>query len=379
MPRVLGITQSRFDPASRCRLIQFIPHLARVGWEVIHRPNRPDRQWRSPLNWRPLRAVHYRLGRAAMKWNRVRDLALARECEAIFINRDLANEGFFLRKLLEPYAPAVVYDFDDAIFVGRRERAVRWLCQRAGWVTPGNDYLAQYARRHTSRVTIIPTVIDTGAYQVRKPGEDEKRVKVRVGWSGSDQSIRATLFPRLEMLKTLQMRVPFELVVITNTRPTLAADFDWSFVPWRESDEHLLSTRMDIGIMPLKDDPFQKGKCGLKLLQYMAAGLPTVASPVGVNSEIVLPGLTGFLASTDQEWHQAIEQLVRSSDLRSTMGGQGRRRCELHYSINRWLPVLVDVLERVRCPAIQRRDKCSVAVAGMKGESAQLRAVSSRR
>lgn len=350
MPRVLGITQSGFDPASRFRFIQFIPHLEKAGWEVIHRPNRPDRQWNSPLSWRPLRAVHYRLGRVAMKWNRMRDLSLARECDAIFVNRDLANEGFFLQSLVAPHMPRVVYDFDDAIFIGKREHAVRWLCERAGWVTPGNEYLAEYSRKHNSHVTVVPTVIDTDAYQPRKYGASDTRSKVRIGWSGSDQSIGSTLVPRLEMLKALQTRIPFELVVITNTRPTLPVEIEWSFVPWRESDEHLLSTRMDIGIMPLKDDAFQKGKCGLKLLQYMAAGLPTVASPVGVNAEIVLPGLTGFQASTDAEWHEALGRLVRSADLRASMGNEGRKRCEQHYSVNRWLPELIQIFEKVRQP-----------------------------
>lgn len=378
MPKVLGITQSGFDPASRFRFIQFIPHLERAGWEVIHRANRPDRQWNSPLRWRPLRAVHYRLGRVAMKWNRVRDLSAARECDAIFINRDLANEGFFLRGLLAPHMPHVVYDFDDAIFVGKREPAVRWLCEKAGWVTPGNEYLAEYSRRHNARVTVVPTVIDTDAYEPRKACAAPGSTKVRIGWSGSDQSIGSTLFPRLEMLKALQARVPFELVVITNTRPTLPVSLDWSFVPWRESDEHLLSTRMDAGIMPLKDDAFQKGKCGLKLLQYMAAGLPTVASPVGVNSQIVLPGLTGFLASTDAEWHESLERLVRSADLRASMGAQGRQRCEQHYSINRWLPELIHIFEQVsrRQPASQGR---AAGVPSPAAEPSRLTAASSRR
>jgi len=136
--------------------------------------------------------------------------------------------------------------------------------------------------------------------------------------------------------------------VITNTRPRLnVPGLRWSFVPWRAEDEPHLSKQFDIGIMPLRDDAFQRGKCGLKLLQYMAAGLPTVASPVGVNESIVRHGTTGVHAKTEADWHDALSTLIRDHDLRATMGRAGRQRCEEEYSIRRWLPVLLDILGKV--------------------------------
>jgi hypothetical protein len=347
MPRLLGMTNSAFDPASRVRFIQFIPGLEQASWNVVHRPNLPDRQWRSRLPGRWSRAAAHRLGRVRMKWNRWRDVSEAGHFDAVFVNRDLAGGGLLFEKRLLSRNSRVVFDFDDAIFVGRNEAAVAWMCSRAAWVTPGNEYLAAFARRFTSRVTVIPTVIDTDRYALappRSPG-----APVRVGWSGSDQSISSALYPSLPMLEALQKRLGFEFVIITNTRPTLpGTSLRFTFIPWRAEEEGGLGRHMDIGLMPLVDDTFQRGKCGLKLLQYMAAGLPTVASPVGVNATITIPGETGFLASTAGEWAGALEALVRSEELRRKLGAAGRRRCEESYSIRVWLPALLEILDRVR-------------------------------
>jgi len=345
MPSLLGMTNSAFDPASRVRLIQFIPGLEKAGWKVDHRPNVPDRQWKSSLPGRWSRAAHYRIGRLQMKWNRWRDVSQAGRFDAVFVNRDLAGGGLLFEKRLLSRNPRVVFDFDDAIFIGPNEAAVAWMCSHAAWVTPGNEYLAAFARRFTSNVTVIPTVIDTDRYTVAPPWP--AGAPVRVGWSGSDQSIAPALFPSLPMLEALQERLGFEFVIVTNSRPTLPVSrLRFTFVPWKAEEEGELGRHMDVGLMPLVDDAFQRGKCGLKLLQYMAAGLPTVASPVGVNAEITIAGETGFLARSEGEWASALETLVRSADVRERIGQAGRRRCEERYSTRRWLPELVAILER---------------------------------
>jgi hypothetical protein len=291
-----------------------------------------------------------------MKWNRWRDVSGAGRFDAVFVNRDLAGRGLVFEKRLLSRNPRVVFDFDDAIFIGRNEAAVAWMCAHASWVTPGNAYLAEFARRFTSNVTVIPTVIDTDRYTVAPPRP--AGAPVRVGWSGSDQSITAALFPSLPMLAALQARLGFEFVIVTNTRPTLpVSGLRFTFVPWKAEEEGELGRHMDVGLMPLVDDAFQRGKCGLKLLQYMAAGLPAVASPVGVNAEIVIRRETGFLAERDEDWGAALEELVRSADLRNSMGRRGRRRCEEHYSIRRWLPELIAILTRVASDRPERASR----------------------
>lgn len=358
MAKILGLTQSSFDPASRFRFIQFIPHLEKEGWIVDHRPNTPDRQWKSSLPSAMLRALHYRAGRLLMKVNRLSDLIGSKRFDVAFVNRDFAAEGPRLQKLFRPIVCKTVFDFDDAIFVGPKEPIVRWMCENSAWITPGNEYLAKYARQFNERVTVIPTVIDTDEYIPRTYESAKVHKRIRVGWSGSDQSIRATLVPHLEMLSKLQARVDFELVVVTNTRPELPiSNLRWTFHAWSALEEPLLGSKFDIGIMPLLDDEFQKGKCALKLLQYMAAGLPTVASPVGVNADILQDGTAGMLARNDADWHRALECLISNHNLRAEMGRAGRALCEQEYSVKRWLPVLIGILEVVQKETCRARRK----------------------
>lgn len=347
MPKVLGLTTSAFDPASRVRFIQFIPHLMRAGWEVEHRPNVPDRQWSSSLPGRIPRALHHRAGNLLMRYNRWRDVSHSDSADVVFVNRDLAGDGLFFEKRLLRRNPRVVFDFDDAIYLGPNEPAVRWMCENAAWVTPGNEYLGEYARQYSCRVTVIPTVIDTDLFLPQTHGGADKMLP-RLGWSGSDQSIRATLFPFLPMLAEAQRRTPFELIVVTNTRPQLpvSAEFRWRFVQWGPQAEPHIGMYMDIGIMPLLDRPFQRGKCGFKLLQYMAAGLPTIASPVGVNRQITENGCTGILAVTERDWLEALHCLLTSPDLRKEMGRAGRQRCVQCYSLTTWLPRIIAIFNR---------------------------------
>lgn len=347
---LMGITQSAFDPASRVRFIQYMPRFGEAGWRVSHRPNRPDRQWRSELGSRIARGVHYRGGRAVMRLNRVRELLDAPAFDAIFVNRDLMAAELHYERVLVSRNPRVVFDFDDAIFLGsaKSERHARWMCEHAAWVTPGNAYLAGWAGQWTDRITIIPTVIDTDRYEQKQWCDSDFARPMRVGWTGSDNSIVGTLFPHLPMLARSQKELGFELVIISNTKPSLpVSGIDWTFRPWRAEEEGALGRMFDVGIMPLVDDAFQRGKCGFKLLQCMAAGLPTVGSPVGVNAEIVQEGRTGFLATTPEDWHEALRALSESPELRVSMGRAGRERCERDYSVHRWFPELLGVLERV--------------------------------
>ena len=340
------MTASARDPASRFRFIQLIPYLERNGWSVRHRPNVPDRMWSSPLRGRLIRAAHHRLGRALRLWNRWRDVTSADQFDVVFVGRDLAGGGLFFERELLRRNRSVVFDFDDAIYLEVGERPVRWMCEQAAWVTPGNEILGEFAGRYTRRVTVIPTVIDTDLYTTAAP---QGAGAVRVGWSGSDGSIRQTLFPYLAMLTELQRDIPFELVIISNTRPALPVSaLRWSFRAWTPEDEVAGLQSLDIGLMPLVDNAYQRGKCGLKALQYMATGRPVIASPVGVNREIVEHERTGMLASTPKEWGEALRLMISSPDRRKEMGQAGRRRVVENYSIQRWLPVFLDVLEKAR-------------------------------
>lgn len=240
----------------------------------------------------------------------------------------------------------VVFDFDDAIFTGNRASHIRWVCRHAAWVTAGNEYLAQFARQVTDRVTMLPTVVEVEKYALHQHHPSGR--PIHVGWCGSSHSIQETLYPYLVMFARLQARLGFDFVIISRPKPRLPdCGLKWTYVEWSEELESRIAAHIDIGLMPLIDNEFQKGKCGLKILQYMAAGVPAIASPVGINSRLIQHGERGLLATTEAEWFSAIEMLMSDHRLRQDLGHAGRAYCDQHYSLKRWLPVLLHLLEEV--------------------------------
>lgn len=352
MPRLMACSHSRDDPASRFRVMQYLSHFAAAGWDVSHRPNVPSRYRRPRLPLRPLRSLERRALMGLRRWNRGRDIRAAPSHDVVFVNRDLQEGVLAWEQRLFAANPRVVFDFDDAIYLGDERRAhIGWICSHAAWVTPGNESLAAFARQFTDRVTVIPSTVSTERYE-RHPlcggpgGFNPSRV--RVGWLGSDLSVRETLFPFWEMLGRLQEKFGFEFVVCSRPQPVPPpGPLVWRFVEWSPAVEERIGRHIDIGIMPLVDTEFQRGKCGMKLLQYMAAGLPVVASPVGVNASLVDHGRNGFLAATEPEWRDALAALVASPGLRREQGLAGRLRCESNYSAREWASRLLEIFGRV--------------------------------
>lgn len=350
MPKLLGITRSASDPSARFRFVQFVPYFKQAGWEVVHWPQSTDFIKAMSSRQLPRRLVS--LLRVVNLWQIVQQV---HRYDVVFMNRSMSyGHRFFFEQQLLRRNPRIIFDYDDMIFAGSTAPSVRWLCQYAAWNTPGNAYLAEIARQYTPHMTIIPTVIDVDTYTKRNYTDTTSRKnRVRVGWSGSDLSIKSSLFPYIPMFAQFQKELGFDFVIITNTKPTLPTnDLHWEFIPWKPAIEGQLSDFMDVGVMPLVDDKFQRGKCGLKLLQYMAAGIPTIGSPVGVNQDIVLHGTTGFLADEQDEWFTALKALTTSTDLLPEMGQAGRNRCEQYYSIRRWFPELLNTMECVRANKI---------------------------
>jgi len=346
MRRLMACSHSRDDPASRFRVVQYLPFFTAAGWDVTHRPNRPSRYW-TP-RW-PLRSLQRRAAVALRRASRERDVRDAARCDAVFVNRDLQEGRLEWEQRLFAVNQRVVFDFDDAIYLGPERRAhVGWVCAAAAWVTAGNESLAAFAREFTDRVTVVPSTVPVESYELHPLCRGaEPPGPARVGWLGSDLSIRETLYPHWEMLGRLQSRLGFEFVICSRPRPTPPPGGPrWRHVAWSPETEARISRHVDVGIMPLVDDEFQRGKCGMKLLQYMAAGLPVVASPVGVNAGLVTPGIDGFLATTETEWGEALAMLAASPDRRRALGLAGRDRCVAGFSTAAWAPRLLEILDR---------------------------------
>src|SRR5438105_494050 len=315
--RVLAIVPSVYDtnPSQRFRIEQWEPLLRARGVEVTFRP----------FESRELHAVLYKPERTAEKLRlvaealrrRAGDVRAARDYDAVYLLREAALLGppLFERWLARSGVP-YVFDFDDAVFVPyvspsngylsylKFPGKTRAICRMAAHVMAGNPYLADYARRVNPRVTVIPTTIDTAKYTVEPRAENVVPV---VGWSGS-YSTAQHLATLTGALRRLSERERFRLRVIG------APDFkikgvEVEALPWRPETEVEDRRPFDIGVMPLPDDQWSRGKCGLKALQYMALGVPTVCSPVGVNSEIIRDGENGLIASTDDEWVEKLSGL----------------------------------------------------------------------
>lgn len=247
----------------------------------------------------------------------------------------------------------MVLDYDDALFHqydNHRNPWVRWLLGRkiatvmrlAHTVVAGNDYLADYARRAGAlRVQVIPTVIDLSRYPMKDWTSGS--APFTIGWIGSPSTARylREIAPALaEVCKGGRAQVR-----LVGSGPVDLPGVPLEVIPWREETEVDEIRRFDIGIMPLPDEPWARGKCGFKLIQYMACGLPVVASPVGVNCQIVEPGGNGFLAATEDEWVNGLTTLLADAALRESMGHAGRLKVEQRYCLQKTGPELAALLQ----------------------------------
>jgi len=212
-------------------------------------------------------------------------------------------------------------------------------------VVAGNEYLAEYAERYNSSVHIWPTVVDTDYYQVRgvrDPGP------VRVGWSGSHHTLKMCLPILKNAIESLAKIRDFEFIVIANQKPDLNwAEVNWRYIPWSPENEVEGIGQIDIGLMPLADSPFERGKCGLKAIQYMAVGTPALVSPVGVNSEIVDHGKNGFHCESDDDWVQYAAKLIDNEEMRNEFGEKAARKVREMYSVNSLLPKMINLFEEL--------------------------------
>ena len=284
-------------------------------------------------------------------------VSLKRNWDVIFLFRELLPIGpALLERVLARKGIPIVYDFDDAIFLhdvsdaNKHFKRLKWpaktgeICDLSTHVTVGNPYLQHYARRFNRTVSILPTTIDTATYT---PQRDTHRNKVPViGWSGSFSTVK-----HLETvgaaLQVLRRSVKFKLKVVGTTDFALPG-IDVESKPWDARLEVSDISSFDVGIMPLPDDAWSRGKCGLKALQYMALGVPTVASPVGVNTQIIQDGKSGILASSESEWVENLEKLLNDGELRNRLGKAGRDAVEHNYSARVQAPRLLNILNDSR-------------------------------
>jgi len=330
-------------PSQRFRFEQYLDALTAHGHQYHLVPFLSVDTWN--ILYKPGQAAAKALGILAGFGRRLGLLFSVPNYDFVFIHREVAPIGppvfeWFIAKVLNK---KVLYDFDDAIWLANTSEAnkivagVKWhhkvgdICRWAHKNSCGNSYLANYARRFNANSVVNPTTIDTVHLhnQVRDQAVPGRLV---IGWTGTHSTLKY-LDQVVPVLAKLEAEgLDFEFRVISNQSPVLPVR-SLVYLPWRKDTEIADLLGFHVGLMPLEDDPWAKGKCAFKALQYMALGIPALVSPVGMNTEVVAHGHNGFVCATPAEWEASLRQLLADAGLRQRLGQAARLTVEQRYSV----------------------------------------------
>lgn len=350
----IGPHRPQRNGSQRFRMEQFFPYLKQAGFECDYSwfiDEDDDRVFYSSGKW--LNKLGIFLKAIRIRWA---DVMKANKYDVIFIQREAFMTGsvFFEKKFSKSNAK-IIFDFDDAIWkeeTSTSNQKLKWLkrpsktadiIKLADEVIVGNNFLADYARQYNTSVHIIPTTVDTSIYLPSK-NKINNGEKICIGWSGSKTTIKhfALLIPVLKMLnEKFGDRICFIQIGDKDFyEEGLKIDCD----DWHFENEVEELNKIDIGLMPLPDDDWAKGKCAFKAIQYMSLEIAPVISPVGMNTEVVEHGVTGFFANENEEWFSYISLLIHDHELRRKIGKQAREKIVASYSVEAQLNKLISIL-----------------------------------
>ncbi len=349
--KVLFLTKYGQQAAStRHRYTQYVPYLEQHGITCHISPLLDDDYLRRKLTTG--RTWLTSLTKAFIK--RVTALSKAHKYDLVVLHCEVFP---YFPPIFERYLQLVnvpyYYDYDDAIFHQYDQHHNKWVRRLFGnkvriimkgsdCVLAGNEYLASYARKVAPRVYVLPTAVDITRYIPRETNPDARR-PFTIGWIGSP-STAPYLKEKAAAIAQFCRRYPNTLVLSVGSGDIELPGVRIEIRPWSIETEVKDLREFDVGIMPLPDSPWARGKSGFKLIQYMACGLPVIASRVGANQDLVDHGENGFLATTDEEWVKALEELIQHPPLRLQMGKAGLEKVTSNYSLQVTAPRLLDIL-----------------------------------
>jgi glycosyltransferase involved in cell wall biosynthesis len=358
MPTILFIVAHRPNrsPSQRYRFEQYLDFFKTNGYDyefsyIINEED--DKIFYAPGNLFKKFAI---IARSIIQ--RSKDVYRANNFDIVFVQREALMIGSpFFEKRFSKSNAKLIFDFDDSLWLMDTSNANKkweWLKSKtktrqiisyAHLVLAGNEYLANFAKQTNSNVVVIPTTIDTQKAYRKTPYADTD--SICIGWSGSVTTIKhfeeATPF-----LKTIKQRFGDKVYFKVMGDPNYTnSELGIKGLPWSSETENDILASFDIGIMPLPDDQWVKGKCGLKGLSYMALEVPTIMSAVGVNTSIIQDGENGFLASTEDEWITKLSALIESFELRQKLGKNGKQTVEEYYSVKSQQDKYIDCFNEV--------------------------------
>ena len=357
-------------PSSRLRVYQYLPHLKKHGIEGTALPALPEpwfsRFYYSRSKW--VRGAQYLAEFFRNLWR----VLESRRYDLVYVQKGILTTNVrFQENFLKKFSRRFVFDLDDEVY-GNLIVEFRWpflrrlqdphqtekLSSLSRAVVAGNRHLRDLALRYNPRVFVIPTPVDTDRFRPALPltpslsplgrGEDEGKREIVLGWMGIPAGLDY-LAPLAPVFQELSHRYPIRLRLVTRKPDPVwevpGVKIEW--VPWVYGSEVESAGAFDIGLSPLADDEWTRGKCGLKLLQYMAMGLASVSSRVGANLDIVEEGVDGFLATEAGEWLKKLSLLIEDAALRKRMGEAARKKAEEKFSLKKTAPQLAEVLKEV--------------------------------
>lgn len=357
MKKVLYIVPHRMNrsPGQRFRCEQYIPEFEKSGYKITY----------SNIISASDDKIFYSEGKYFRKFLillksifiRIYDFFRVPSYDMVFIYREALMLGITLfERTIRIWKVPVVFDFDDAIWLAdtslgnarlewlKKPSKTKTIIRMADRVFAGNKFLADYAYQYNKNVDIIPTTIDL-QYHFKRDIKKEN-TGVCIGWTGTSTTLKhfETVLPVLEELyRKFGNLIYFKVIVNCEYE---VRHLNLKATPWSASTEIEDLSEIDIGIMPLPNDEWSKGKCGFKGLQYMALRIPTIMSPVGVNNEIITNGDNGFLASGQEDWFAKLCQLIENENLRKKIGNTGYQTIASEYSKAAWKEKYINLLEK---------------------------------
>ena len=338
---ILATAPEKINPSQRFRFEHFLNASNKYGLEFTLAPFFSDKTWK--ILHKEKHYLQKTIGILSGFVRRTKMLGSIRKFDMVYIHREASPIGppifeWIINKVLRK---PIVYDFDDAIWINTASQAnpfiavlkfgskVSFICKIAKSVSVGNEYLAAFAMRYSKDVRVIPTLVDTEKHHNQLKNQSSS--PITIGWTGTYTNFHNLTIVE-PVLRHLQKNFQIRIKLIADKNPNLK-NIEYDFQKWNYSSEIEDLLDIHIGLMPLIDSEFERGKCAFKAIQYMSLGIPAVISPVGANIKLIKDGENGYLVSSETEWLSKLENLINDPILRTKMGEKARKTIIDQYSV----------------------------------------------
>ncbi len=324
------------NAGARYRVYKYIPYLEKAGIKCDVVPPFSNRDYYNFITPKNLLIRWVIISK--MLFNRILQILKSNHYDVMFIqNEFLPFKTTLFGTIISILNKKIIYDFEDAYFSKKTEQIIK----KSKYVIAGSNYLQSYALKYNKNVAVIPTSVDISRYQAKTDYESKN---ITIGWIGTPYGLN-NLDLLDDVFNELKKNHAFTVKIVSSKNYAFESIKNIN-KKWRLEDEidDLLS--FDIGIMPLVNNEFNQGKCGFKLIQYLAVGVPVICSPIGVNKEIVQDGINGFWADTPDEWIKKLSLLIKNKELRISFGKKGRESIMDKYTIEKNHKNLISIIHK---------------------------------